>query len=274
MIILVDAGNTRIKFGWLRGGPDGEREETALALPHESLTQLPRWLEGLPCSPHGALGVNVAGPAMARQIEQALERVRCPIRWVSAQHSAVTVHNGYDMPEQLGADRWVSMLGLAGHAKDHAEQPLMLASFGTATTIDTLSPADSSGWRRFEGGVIFPGPALMRTSLARGTANLPEADGDTALYPTHTHQAISTGIASAQAGAVLRQWLAGLDRFQQPPRIFCAGGGWPIVRDETCRLIFDTQRRVQVDTVPIEWLATPVLDGLAALTRTCDFSSC
>ena len=278
MIILIDAGNTRIKFGWLKNNQ--EREPTALALPHDSLHELSAWLDALPSAPRFALGVNVAGPLRARQIEQALQRVNCSVRWLTGQRAANKIRNGYDAPEQLGADRWVSMLGLADcankseHAGSLRDTPLMLASFGTATTIDTLTPADPTDWRRFEGGLIFPGPALMRTSLAQGTANLPEAQGSSALYPTHTHQAISSGIAAAQAGAVLRQWLAGLDRFARPPRIFSAGGGWPIVQEETCRLILDTQRRVRVETVPIEWLATPVLDGLAALSRTCDFSSC
>ncbi|OYV49213.1 MAG: pantothenate kinase, partial [Burkholderiales bacterium 21-58-4] len=131
---------------------------------------------------------------------------------------------------------------------------------GTATTIDTLGPR-----LRFEGGLILPGPELMRTTLAQATANLPQAQGATAAYPTDTHGAIATGIAAAQAGAVLRQWLTGLEHYGSPPRVYSAGGGWPIVRQETIALLAAAQTRLGLPITPIEWLPAPVLDGLARL---------
>ncbi len=266
MILLVDAGNTRIKFGWLNAD---EREASPLALHHDQLDQLSGWLRQSPDVPATAIGVNVAGAAIAAKIEAVLAGHGCTIVWTSSQPSALGVHNAYENPMQLGPDRWVAMLGLARHSAcgdtSTPAQALMLASFGTATTIDTLSPAQASGQRSFQGGLIFPGPALMRSSLANGTANLPEAQSETALYPTHTHQAIATGIAAAQAGAVVRQWLAGLDRFRCPPCLFASGGGWPLVKDETLRLLHATQTHMGLPETPIHWLAAPVLDGLAAL---------
>src|SRR5690606_9486627 len=108
--------------------------------------------------------------------------------------------------------------------------------FGTATTVDTLAPEQSEGAGltsvAFHGGLIFPGPDLMRSSLANGTARLPIASGPAVAFPTHTHQAISSGIAAAQAGAVLRQWREGLQRYGTAPRVYAAGGGWPIVEEE------------------------------------------
>lgn len=284
IILLVDAGNTRVKFGWI--DPAGRRREpAALALHHGALASLPRWLAALPRQPRLALGVNVAGTAVAEAIAAQLDERGCIVEWVSSHGEALGVRNGYRDPGQLGPDRWVSLLALArlgataastpasastptsapasaDHARngDGARPPLILASFGTATTIDTLGPD-----LVFRGGLIFPGPALMRSSLARGTANLPEADGDTAPYPVHTHQAISTGIAAAQAGAVLRQWLAGLDHYGQPPVLYSAGGGWPAVKDETAALLARTRERLGLPPAPIAWLPTPVLDGLALL---------
>jgi type III pantothenate kinase len=169
------------------------------------------------------------------------------------------VRNAYDKPDQLGADRWASMVGLAPYARSG---PVMLASFGTATTVDTLGP-DGDDHLMFHGGLIFPGPALMRSSLVAGTANLPAADGPTAAYPTHTHQAITSGIAAAQAGAVLRQWREGFERFGQAPRVFSSGGGWPVVEAETQRLLYRAQGDLGLPKEEIRWLATPVLDGLA-----------
>jgi type III pantothenate kinase len=269
MIILIDAGNTRIKFGWLEPHTGG-REPRALALRHTELPRLTEWLQQLPARAVRAVGVNVAGPAMACAIETMLAPYSCAVTWITSQATAAGILNRYDPVSQLGADRWASLAGMADAAGAQRTRPLMLATFGTATTIDTLVPnagaAPDSGieWV-FEGGIIFPGPALMGSSLANGTANLPVACANTAPHPTHTHQAIATGIAAAQAGAVLRQWLAGIDRFGCPPQVFSAGGAWPDVQHETQRLLADMQSRLGFAASPVRWLATPVFDGLVRL---------
>jgi type III pantothenate kinase len=289
MIVLIDAGNTRVKFGSVL--PDGQREPVPLALRHTGLDRLSDWVRKLPQAPTAALGVNVAGAAAAAAIEARLAAHGCPISWINSQNQAGGVRNAYDRASQLGADRWVSLIGLAWHARGRTgpdehnngtrhvaiseQPPLMLASFGTATTIDTLaidtavqSPStdtpQSNNWL-FLGGLIFPGATLMRSSLVEGTANLPEASGTAAAYPTNTHQAIVTGIAAAQAGAVLRQWLTGLEVSGQAPRVYSSGGAWPIVKDETQRLLTAAQKRMGLHETPIEWLPSPVLDGLAVL---------
>ena len=289
MIVLIDAGNTRAKFGSVM--PDGQREPITLALPYTDLGPLAEWLRQLPEEPTAALGVNVAGTAVAAAIAARLAAHKCPLRWMTSQIEAAGIRNAYDTANQLGADRWVSLIGLAWHACGQTrpdahnkgtspvaagnQLPLMLANFGTATTIDTLAvdteaesfPIDGPHPARwlFLGGVIFPGATLMHSSLVEGTANLPEASGIATAYPTNTNQAIVTGIAAAQAGAVVRQWLAGLEHSGQAPRIYSSGGAWPIVKDETQRLLTATQQRMGLRETPIEWLPSPVLDGLAVL---------
>jgi type III pantothenate kinase len=59
----------------------------------------------------------------------------------------------------------------------------------------------------FVGGMILPGLGLMLASLARGTAQLPEASADAPLPPSfadNTLDAIRSGCVSAQAGAIER----------------------------------------------------------------------
>lgn len=290
MIILIDAGNTRVKFGWI-DPRSGQREIAPLALQHAELEdQLPAWLRQLPQTPTAALGINVAGAAIASRLGALLDAHIPAIAWVRSVHSALNVHNAYDKPEQLGADRWVALLGLAEHvrnAKTPGHPPLLLASFGTATTIDTLVPSGTAKEKAlmqnregeslapsstheekayvFRGGLILPGPSLMTASLASGTAHLPQAQGSPANHPTHTHQAIVTGIAAAQAGAVLRQWMAGLELCGQAPRIYTTGGGWTAIKEETQRLLGTARTQLGQENSPIEWLSSPVLDGLASL---------
>lgn len=296
MIILIDAGNTRIKFGWIDPA-NGQREAAPLALRHADLEeQLPAWLRQLPHTPAAAMGINVAGAAIAGRLGSLLGTYVERIDWIRSVHSALNVRNAYDMPEQLGADRWVALLGLAEHvrqAKNPGHPPLLLASFGTATTIDTLAPSGMAEVANqkaplrshneagrapsgecaqkayvFRGGLILPGPSLMAASLANGTAQLPQAQGFPASHPTHTHQAIVSGIAAAQAGAVLRQWMAGLELCGQAPRIYATGGGWSAIKEETERLLAAARTQLGHENSPIEWLASPVLDGLASLATT------
>ena len=252
MIILLDVGNSRLKLGWHH--PSLGREPSVHAIALNPLSQLPelleKWLSRLPVQPREALGVNVAGRVVAELLQKTFNNKGCALRWNTPSAHQLDVHNDYDKPEQLGADRWASLLGLAGHFPNH-HPPLVLATFGTATTIDTLSPEN-----HFIGGLILPGPALMRQSLAQGTANLPLASGAGSDYPTHTLQAISTGVVAAQMGAVWRQCEITQKRFGLAPVLCVSGGGWPEVEQEVKRML---------EHLVIKALPKPVLDGLARL---------
>ena len=76
-----------------------------------------------------------------------------------------------------------------------------VVSLGTATTADVL---DGAGV--FQGGVILPGLDLMRSSLARDTAQLPLADGRFDPLPRRTVDAIVSGCLHAQLGAIERMF--------------------------------------------------------------------
>ncbi len=270
--LLIDVGNTRVKFGWMRR-ERGVREPANLALAHAELDLLPAWLAQLPMTPDACVGVSVAHATVASMVEECLaDQLKIGVRWLRSTALAADVVNSYDAPEQLGYDRWIALIGLSKHTAGAA----ILASFGTATTIDTLSPVPASrtegfsrdaatSSRRFEGGLILPGPELMRQSLAQGTAGLPYALGTSVPFPRNTHSAISSGIAAAQAGAVMRQWRHALDHLGTAPKLFCSGGGWPLVADEVTALLTRTQTDMAIPVEAPIWLDAPVLDGLAAL---------
>ena len=265
--LLVDAGNTRVKFGLATlAGSSATRSLHTLALAHAELEDLPAWLAGLACRPAAALGVNVAGAELAQRLDALLtQQCQTPVQWVRSSAAAAGVANLYDEPSQLGSDRWVALLGLASHTP----QAALLASFGTATTIDTLGPhlpkPGSGAARRFEGGVILPGPELMLRSLASGTAQLPYAQGAVTPLPRNTHAAIRSGMAAAQAGAVLRQWRAAMSALQAVPQLYCTGGGWPLVADEVAAGLARCRNDLGLPPEAPQWLDAPVLDGLASL---------
>lgn len=273
MILLIDSGNSRLKVGWLNRPAPGEpsaaddaapflnrREPAAVAFDNLDPHALGDWLGTLARAPVMALGVNVAGDARAEGIREALARHGCPVRWVTSRERLLYLKNQYTEPAQLGSDRLVALLGVRSRLQD-VHPPFVLASFGTATTIDTVGPDDA-----FIGGLIFPGPALMRSSLAKGTANLPLANGSVTDFPTDTHQAIASGIIAAQAGAVMRQWLAASQHYGQPATLYVAGGSWPEVEHEMRRLLERTGSMLSAAPAPC-YLDRPVLDGLALIAN-------
>lgn len=281
-VALIDIGNTRMKIGWLNRA-SGQREQAALALEHQNTQQLDAWFRQQNVRPDRAIGVSVAGNQKAQAIETFFSRnFNVSVRWLGSQPRAAGILNHYTRPAQLGADRWIAMVGLSQVQPD-STVPLLLASFGTATTLDTLCPArlaaaqpggepfrpdlDASTRWVYEGGMILPGPGLMRASLATNTAQLPEANGSTTAFPTDTHRAITTGIAASQAGALIRQWLAILQRYGVAPCVYGTGGGWPAVQDEVQALLATVQKLQQAPEQAVHYLASPILDGLARMAE-------
>lgn len=272
MTLLIDSGNTRIKFGWCHP-LTGARERLPVSVHADQLDQLAMWLEAgqaplqefIDQNSVQALGVNVAGPQVQAQIDAAVSRLGLgPVRWLQAQEQVFSLHNDYEHASQLGADRWASLLGLSDLLAHEypAGQSALLISFGTATTIDLLGPAQN-GVRHFLGGSILPGPSLMLASLKQNTAQLPEAHGQTAAFPRNTQAAISTGVAAAQAGAVLRQWEKGRLHLGHGPLVFLAGGGRSLAQQELLEQFNAHCRLLNMEPPEMHELETPALRGLA-----------
>lgn len=188
MILCLDAGNTRLKWGL----HDGASWIVQGALPHGETAAL---AARLPARPQRVIACNVAGSIVAREIEALAAQLAAPLDWFRSNPSCCGVTNGYDVPAQLGADRWAALVG----ARSLHGGPALVVMAGTATTIDRL---DADG--HFRGGLILPGLDLMRNALARNTAGLPDARGHYRLPPTNTDDAIVSGAIDATLGAIER----------------------------------------------------------------------
>jgi type III pantothenate kinase len=251
-LVIIDLGNSRLKVGLLC-----DDNKTAV-WNNADLASLNAWLSTLyPTPHHRALGVNVAGPQQGVRVATAFADHGIELTWMRAQQNAYGIVNGYERPEKLGADRWAAMVGVRAQIED--DRPFIIATFGTATTIDTVGRDG-----RFVGGLILPGPVMMRAALAQGTAELPLATGAVRDFPLTTDDAIDSGVAASQAGAVLRQWHLATAHVGEVPCIYVAGGGWPVVERETRRLI---TAMIGNAAPEIRFLPHPVLDGLAYIGR-------
>lgn len=208
MMLLIDAGNTRLKWALHSGGAIVESG----AVGYDSMADLHAKASVLrPGSP--VVGVNVAGQPVAEKIATVLGPLGLAPRWNLASREQCGVYSSYKNASQLGADRWAALIG----ARALHQGPALVVMAGTATTVDLL---DAGGV--FLGGLIFPGFDLMRTALAGNTAQLPFADGCYTVQPKRTADAIFSGCLHAQAGAVERMFL----QFgNHPEAITLVGGG-------------------------------------------------
>lgn len=205
MILAIDCGNSRLKWGLCARPPD-----VAVSGPAESpvdwvaqgavaIGQLARlrgaW--GFQEEPEAIVIANVAGQAVAIELAQALNRFRAAPCWIAPGAVQCGVINTYADPARLGADRWAALIGARFmHAGD-----CLVVMAGTATTIDVLS---ASG--EFRGGLILPGERLMKHALAERTAGLSLLRGAITDTPRDTGDAIETGCFFAQLGAIERMF--------------------------------------------------------------------
>jgi len=164
MILLIDIGNTRIKWAELEAGQLSPQR----ALAHSTVDhrKLFEDMLGSLSSPERVLIANVGGRAIeAACIGAIRERWTVEPEVIVSSAQAAGVTNAYREPHKLGVDRWLAVI--AAHARVNG--PACVVGVGTAMTIDGV---DGSG--RHLGGAIVPGPQLMIESLLKGTSDIDE----------------------------------------------------------------------------------------------------
>lgn len=228
--LLIDAGNSRVK--WALAQADGTQTHSG-AFAHPSagvpVTAPDDW--STLSTPIGAWISNVAGETVARQIDSLLDArwPGLPRTTIRAAAKQCGVTNSYTTPSALGSDRWAGLIG--AHAAFPGE-PLLIATFGTATTLEALR-ADGT----FTGGLIAPGWSLMMRSLGEHTAQLPTLDAHAArgllgsaaaatatAFAVDTPRSLSAGCMAAQAGLIERNWRDLQTAWQVPVRLVVGGG--------------------------------------------------
>lgn len=233
MILAIDAGNTRVKWGiW----EQGRWAETGAAA-HAEIAGLAQAWSGI-AQPRAIVVSNVAGSEVGAALAALTSRWRVSPLWVGSERARCGVRNGYDSPAQLGSDRWAALIG-ARHLHPGA---CVVVNVGTAMTVDALSAEGV-----FLGGIIVPGARLMQEALARNTAALDLRPGSFSAFPRNTRDAIASGAIQALCGAVERMASALAPEPASPVCILSGGGA----------ALIETHLRLPLK--PVEHL---VLDGL------------
>ncbi len=221
MNLLVDIGNSRIKWCLATGSDPGE----VAALEHGRDT-LPGALEhawqGQPV-PDRILACSVAGPVLDDAVAALAERLWCRRPgFLAAVPEQLGVRNAYQRPGNLGPDRWAALLG----AWCRGLAPCCIVDAGTAVTVDVL---DAGG--RHWGGMIFAGLALSRHALTERTHRLPVVeDGLLPPLAADTPEAIRLGTREALIGSVERM-LREIGHRYGDMRIVLTGGDAPLLAE-------------------------------------------
>ena len=211
MILAIDAGNTRIKWGlheesaWRARGISPTADAAHIGM---------QWN----AAPKGSVAVasNVAGDEVAGHLGRAAAALGLELRIIASVAEQLGVKNGYRVPAQLGTDRWAALIAAHRSMPGHK----LVVNVGTALTIDALT-----GDGRFLGGLIVPGPALMRRSLDRGTAGLRLTEGAFEPFPASTPDAITSGAIQASVGAIERVRADMAANGAAPIGLMLSGGG-------------------------------------------------
>jgi len=194
--LLIDAGNTRIKWALMADVNSVDILERGIALTHDDAP-----LNDLACMArqHSRLAITasvVAGEGVKEKLSAALHPHQ--IDFISATKNGCGVENSYTNPAQLGADRFAALIA----ARQISSTPTLVVMAGTALTIDALCVNGV-----FLGGVILPGLSLMRASLNQQTAQLPlveSAINTQANFARDTTTAIASGTLDACIGAIIQ----------------------------------------------------------------------
>lgn len=241
MILLLDAGNSRIK--WRLQADGNIRREGAVATP--ACPDLERQWSGIQVD--WACVSSVAGPEVDGVLRQALRNVlkNGSGYWLTPTARGHGLTNEYAPPESLGPDRFAALVAASRLGRAHR----VVVNVGTALTADMLTAEG-----RFLGGAIAPGPRLMGESLSAGTARVHVPDpGGPRGWPRDTSSAVGQGVAWALWGVV-----EGMSRRLEHavghrPEILLSGGGRDMLRPLLPR-----------DVTVVDEL---VLEGLAWIAR-------
>lgn len=240
MKLLLDLGNTRLK--WALHDRGRWHAQGAVAWDASVAEELAAAWCDQPAV-EAALGASVADPARSALVAtQVKSRFGCEPRWLRSPAHAGGVRNAYAEPERLGVDRFLAML--AAYAGGHA--PCVLVGVGTALTLDALA-ADG----RHLGGLIAPGPRLMREALLGATARVQvDRPGAVRARADNTPDAVVSGCWGACVALVERFHRQVSDDLGGAPALLLGGG--------------DAAELQALLAAPSRLLHDSVLHGLAA----------
>jgi type III pantothenate kinase len=219
MNLLIDVGNTRLKWAWLEGSSLSEQR----AVVHRDV-EPEAWSKDVfdgARHPTRVLAANVAGEAMAWNLHRFSQACYgLEPEFITPTRSFHELTNGYLNPALLGADRWLAVIG----AWTLAHTALCVVDAGTAVKVDSVNAHG-----QHLGGLIIPGIHLMRESLLSKTNGVAPAMAASATSPAgilanNTISAVTRGAVVAAAAMADRAAQLVEQSTGEHPQLFITGG--------------------------------------------------
>jgi type III pantothenate kinase len=219
MILVIDIGNTRLKWAWLTN--TGLSDQQAV-VHHDAKAGM--WTAALfdsPQHPSRVLVSNVAGKEMAKTLAKLTKKLlHIEAEFITAAQEYHGLTNGYLDPTLLGADRWLALIG----AWTIAKGALCVVDAGTSVKVDSV---DAHG--QHLGGLIAPGIHMMREALMNNTSDIAKAAALSTpslagVLANNTVGAVSRGAVFALAGMADRAAEIIEHSTGTVPRLFITGG--------------------------------------------------
>ena len=209
MILLIDIGNTRVKWGMLERGTLNVSEDTFPVM--EISVGLGEFFAGIK-KPVRVFISNVAGKETGTETEEWITKTwQVTPDFVVSTQEYPGIQNGYAKPGQLGVDRWLAMIGAFQYFPDMENSPkkescddispLCIIDCGSAVTIDVLT-----GDGEHQGGLIVPGLHMMRDGL------MEKIQIDANARTENTISLLARDTLSAISGGTLYTLVAAIDR--------------------------------------------------------------
>lgn len=193
MSLLIDIGNTRLKWAVINKGQLNIGQVLInQEINHKVLVNLWKNIRPPSCLMCVCVGKNqLLECVLAVALELWPEIEIIPVK---VKSRAFGVSIAYPQPEKLGVDRWLALIA----TRNLFTLPACIVDCGTAITVDLIN-ADGL----HQGGMICPGLALMKKSLAYGTEALPFNERNYPLEPANfTEAAIYSGTLLAVVGLI------------------------------------------------------------------------
>ena len=248
MLLAIDIGNTNIVLGLYQGkklithwrlATQAERTADEYGV---ILTQLVEHA-GFRCEQISAIAVSCVVPPMLTTAQELATRFfdRDPLIVGPGIKTGMPIL--YENPKDVGADRIVN--GIAAYDKYH--DACIVVDFGTATTIDLISPKGE-----YVGGAIAPGLSISLEALVQRASKLPRIEivKPKEVVGRNTVNSIQAGIFYGYVGLV-----DGLvKRIQKEQnlhvKVVATGGLAPLVASE-CATIHEVDEFLTLDGLRI-----------------------
>ena len=198
-ILLMDIGNTRIKWGVLE--KRALSEIGSLSTPHSRDFDLTPLFMSLPSDVKSIVASCVLSKETQIKLTESFsDHFELAIQFIKPKNRFSGLTNGYTNPSKLGADRWAAMIG----AHNEFGGNILVVDMGTAITIDYIN---AEGVHK--GGQILPGLKSFFNILNQSTGSIntkininDTAAQDIKKWGKNTDDAVISGAMSAISGAI------------------------------------------------------------------------